>query len=251
MAEPMEDEFGTMARWTGEAIAALGPDHAVPAACRGSGTPAVLDWLLGRLDPTPATRVLDLGAGLGGPAAYAQERLGVRAVCFDPMRAASGIASSVFRLPAVVGDAARLPFADASFDAAWSLGTLCTTEQKAQWLAELRRVLRDDALLGLLVVVGTPDGFTTPWGNAFPSDDELAELLAGAGFAITEREWSAQLPDADERWQALERGVDDAIAKEHGVDPRYSGVKEQESRMGELLEAGRIRGELLVARVCR
>jgi SAM-dependent methyltransferase len=248
MAEPMQDEFGTMARWTVEAVTALGPDHAIPAACRGSGTPAVLDWLLERLATSPATRLLDVGAGLGGPAAYGRERTGLHAVCVDPMGAACRAASSCFTLPALVGDAARLPFADGSFDAAWSLGTLCTTEHKEAWLRELRRVLRDGASLGLLVLVGTPVGFTTSSGNAFPSDDELGELLVRAEFAVTDREWSANLPDAEGRWQALESEVDDAIARQHGRDPRYVRVKEQERALGQLLEARRIQGRLIVAR---
>jgi SAM-dependent methyltransferase len=250
MAEPMEDEFGTMARWTVEAVTELGPAHAVPAGCRGSGTPAVLDWLLERLDASPTTHLLDAGAGLGGPAAYGRERTGLPAVCVDPMRAASEGARWLFGLPAVVGDAAQLPLADATFDAAWSLGTLCTTEHKGRWLGELRRILRDDAPLGVLVLEGTPMGFTTSWGNAFPSDDELADLVERAGFAVTDRKWSASLPEADERWQSLERDVDDAIARRHGHDARYGHVKEQEEALGRLLDAGRIRGRLLVARAC-
>jgi SAM-dependent methyltransferase len=250
MAEPMEDEFGTMARWTVEAVTELGPAHAVPAGCRGSGTPAVLDWLLERLDASSTTRLLDVGAGLGGPAAYGRGCTGLRAVCVDPMRAASEGARSLFGLPAVVGDAAQLPLADAAFDAAWSLGTLCTTEQKGRWLGELRRVLRDCSALGLLVLVGTPVGFATSWGNAFPTDDELTGLVERAGFAVTDREWSASLPEADERWQSLERAVDDAIARRHGHDARYGRVKEQEEALGHLLDEGRIRGRLLVARAC-
>jgi SAM-dependent methyltransferase len=248
MAQPMEDEFGTMARWTVEAVGGLSADHAVPAGCRGSGTPAVLDWLLARLEASPAMRLLDVGAGLGGPAAYARHRAGVRPVCVDPMRSACGGARSLFGLLAVVGDAGRLPVADGAVDAAWSLGTLCTTDQKFRWLGELRRVLRDDAPLGLLVLVGTPAGFTTPWGNDFPSDGDLTDVLERAGFAITDREWSASLPDADERWQTLEREVDDAVARQHGHDARFRRVREQEEALGRLLDAGRIRGRLLVAR---
>ncbi|HET7799689.1 MAG TPA: class I SAM-dependent methyltransferase [Humibacillus xanthopallidus] len=248
MAQPMEDEFGTMARWTVEAVGALSPAHAIPAACRGSGTPSVLDWLLERLDASPATRLLDVGAGLGGPAAYGRGRVGLRPLCVDPMRAACHGARSLLGLPAVVGDAGRLPLADGAFDAAWSLGTLCTTEHKARWLGELRRVLRDDAPVGLLVLVGTPAGFATPWGNDFPSDDALADVVARAGFAVTDREWSAALPDADEGWQALEREVDDAVARRHGHDARYGRVREQEQALGRLLDGGRVRGRLLVAR---
>ena len=248
MAQPMEDEFGTMARWTVEAVRALSPAHAVPAACRGSGTPAALDWLLERLDVSPTTRLLDVGAGLGGPTAYARGRMALRSLCVDPMPAACEGARSLLGLPAVVGDAGRLPLADGAFDAAWSLGTLCTTEHKSRWLGELRRVVRDDAPVALLVLVGTPAAFATPWGNHFPSDEELVDLVVRAGFAITDRTWSAELPDADERWQSLEREVDEAVARCHGRDDRFVRVTEQEQVLGRLLDAGRIRGRLIVAR---
>ena len=40
--EPMVEEFDTVASWTADAVQELGQDHALPAACRGSGSPAAL-----------------------------------------------------------------------------------------------------------------------------------------------------------------------------------------------------------------
>ena len=37
-AEAMEAEFDVVAAWTQEAVDRLGPDHAIPAGCRGSPT---------------------------------------------------------------------------------------------------------------------------------------------------------------------------------------------------------------------
>ena len=68
--DPMEAEFDTVAEWTAEVAADLGPEYFVPAACRGSGKPAALDWLLTGLRPGPGDQILDVGAGIGGPAAY-------------------------------------------------------------------------------------------------------------------------------------------------------------------------------------
>jgi precorrin-6B methylase 2 len=39
-----------------------------------------LDWLLAGLAPRPGDLMTDIGAGLGGPAAYAAERTGVQPV---------------------------------------------------------------------------------------------------------------------------------------------------------------------------
>ena len=237
-----------MARWTHEAARTLGGDHAVPAACRGSGTPAVLDWLLDRLGPSPTARMLDVGAGLGGPAAYAHEQLGVRPLCVDPERDACLAAADLFALPTAIADAGRLPFDAGCFDALWSLGTLCTTEAKGSWLAELRRVARPGAALGLLVLVSTGAAFGTGAGNAFPSDGELSDLVGRAGFAVTATAWSSELADAGPRWAGAEQRVEREVAARHGADPRYRRVKEQESRLATLLEEGRIRGRLIVGR---
>jgi hypothetical protein len=69
--DPMEAEFDTVAEWTARVAADLGPEYYIAAACRGSGQPAILDWLLERLGPRPGQLMIDVGAGLGGPAAYA------------------------------------------------------------------------------------------------------------------------------------------------------------------------------------
>lgn len=249
--EAMEDEFGTLAAWTHEAVVRLGHDHAMPAACRGSGRPAGLEWLLSRLGPPPGASLLDVGAGLGGPAAFARDRAGVQPVCVEPMRQASAAAAELFGLPALMAEGARLPLASASFDFAWSLGTLCTTNEKELWLTELRRVLRGSGRLGLLVVMSTAESFDVPWGNAFPSEGELTGLLSAAGFSLTDETWADDLAEAGPGWKRREEAVEAAVRAAHGEDDRYRTVKEQERRIGELLDSGRVRGRLLVAAVAR
>ena len=66
----MDAEFDTVAEWTAQVAVKLGPDFYVPAACRGSGSPAALDWLIDHMRLVPGDRLLDCGAGTGGPAAY-------------------------------------------------------------------------------------------------------------------------------------------------------------------------------------
>ena len=66
--EPMVEEFDTVASWTADAVEELGQDHALPAACRGSGSPAALRWLADRMGLAPGMRLLDSGAGLPGAA---------------------------------------------------------------------------------------------------------------------------------------------------------------------------------------
>jgi SAM-dependent methyltransferase len=246
--EAMRDEFDTLAAWTVEALRSLGPEHALPGSCRGSGRPSGLDWLLDRLDVPPGGALLDVGAGLGGPAAYAREHADVRPVCVDPVRSACRGAATLLGLPALVADACRLPLAPASFEAAWSLGTLCTTERKYAWLAELSRVVRPRGRLGLLVLVSTGDAFGTRWGNAFPADADLEPLLGRADFRLLDRVWSDDLPEPGAAWRRTEQAVERVVHEAHRADPRLARVAAQDARMAGLIGSGRVRGRLVVAR---
>ena len=248
-SEAMEAEFGTVAGWTEDAVRALGPEHAVPAGCRGSGSEGALRWLADRLALTPDSRVLDDGAGVGGPAGWLAAERGVRAVCAEPMHAAARAAHRLFGLPSVAAVAQGLPFADRSFDAAWCLGVLCTTSDKAGVLSELRRVLRDGARLGLLVFVADrPLPPPLPEGNDFTREDEVRELLAAAGLGLLETA-VADLGDSPPEWSERADAVDAEVERRHGDDPRWAQAQEQSRRVGRLLAEGALRPWLGVAGV--
>ena len=168
-SDAMEAEFDTVAGWTEEAVRALGPEYAVPAGCRGTGSEGALRWLADRLALGPGTRLLDSGAGVGGPAGWLAAERGLTPVCAEPMAAAVRASRRLFGLPSVVALGQQLPFVGGVFDAAWCLGVLCTTSDKAGALAELRRVLRNGARLGLLVFVADePLPPPLPEGNEVP-----------------------------------------------------------------------------------
>jgi SAM-dependent methyltransferase len=244
-SEAMEAEFGTVAAWTADAVRALGPEFAVPAGCRGSGSEGALRWLADRLDLAPGTRVLDDGAGVGGPAGWLASggagTPGVRPVCAEPMADAVAASRRLFGLPGVVAAAQALPFADGTFEAAWCLGVLCTLSDKPAALAELRRVLVPGGRLGLLVFVA--DGPLTPplpEGNEFPSTAELAGLLEAAGFALTD-EAQADLHDSPPEWDERADAVDEEVARRHGDAPELTQAREQAGRVGRLLGSGELR----------
>ncbi len=246
-SEAMEAEFDTVAGWTEEAVRALGPDYAIPAGCRGSGSEGALRWLADRLDLRPGSRLLDDGAGVGGPAGWLAGERALRAVCAEPMEAAAGAGRRLFGLPSVVAVAQHLPFADASFDAAWCLGVLCTTSDKAGLLAELRRVLAPGARLGLLVfVVDGPLTSPLPEGNEFPSEAGTRRLLAEAGFGLEDTA-EADLGESPEEWTRRADAVDAEIERRHGDDPRFRQAQEQSGRVGRLLSDGALRPWLAIA----
>ena len=237
-SEAMEAEFGTVAGWTEQAVRALGPEYAVPAGCRGSGSEEALRWLADRLRLDSMTRFLDAGAGVGGPAGWLGGAHGLRPVCAEPMAPAVRASRRLFGLPSVVAVGQQLPFAGASFDAAWCLGVLCTTSDKAGALSELRRVLADGARLGLLVFIAdTPLPPPLPEGNNFPSESEVLDLLADAGFRLedtAEADLSASPPEWTERADAVEAEIE----RRHGHDPHFQQAQEQSGRVGRLLNRG-------------
>jgi SAM-dependent methyltransferase len=249
-SEAMEAEFDTVAGWTEEAVRALGPEYAVPAGCRGTGSEAALRWLADRLGLASGERVLDSGAGVGGPAGWLADERGVRPVCAEPMAAAVRASRRLFGLPSVVALGQQLPFADASFDAAWCLGVLCTTSEKAAALAELRRVMRPGGRLGLLVFVAEgPLTPPLPEGNEFPSEEELLRLLDDAGFALQETS-DADLGDSPQEWTERADAVDAEVERRHGDAPAFRQAQENAGRVGRLLSAGELRawmGALVVA----
>lgn len=146
-----------------------------------------------------APRVLDMGCGEGHFAA-ALLRAGAEVVAVDV--AAEPLRRARLRHPALdlrlVEPEAPLPLEDTSFDVVWAGETIEHVADTAQWLSELRRVLRSGGLL----LISTPEHgpLSRLWIGlsrvAFqarfdPRTDHLrfytrqllAELLADFGFA--------------------------------------------------------------------
>jgi SAM-dependent methyltransferase len=245
----MVAEFDVVAGWTADAVEQLGDRHAIPAACRGSANPAALAWLAEACELSPGTTLLDVGAGAGGPAAWAARRFGVRPVLVDPMPTACRAAARLFGLPVVTADGGRLPLRTGSVDAAWCLGVLCTVMDKAALLAEIRRVLRPGASLGLLVVVADHPLNTRqlPEGNHFPTRRELTALLTGAGFTVVEQ---VDVPEHTPlSWARRAAQVDALVTARHGTDPARALAARQGERFTRLFATGRIATRLVHARL--
>ena len=207
----MSAEFDTLAEWTAQVALDLGPSYYVPAGCRGSGNPAALDWLITELDLDHGVTLLDCGAGVGGPAAYAAGARSVWPVLVEPERGACRAAASLFEYPVLQAAAAALPLADETLDAAWSLGVLCTTRDQLNLLEELRRVVCPPGRIGLLVFVArsTLRRDEQPEWNYFPTAASLQRLIDDAGLRIDNQLSTADLPAIPAEWQASVKTVDD------------------------------------------
>jgi len=182
------------ARWVRRSFDRAAATYDAAAALQGE----VRNSLLERLDLTRLTPrvVLDLGAATGqGARALKRRYPGARVIAVDSSRSMLRLAGrrrSWFRPFALVrADAARLPFADASVDVAFSNLLLPWCDPDAL-LAELRRVL---APRGLLTLTGLgPDTLKelrSAWAAAdthirvgeFIDMHDLGDALVRAGFA--------------------------------------------------------------------
>lgn len=252
MSEAMEAEFNTVAEWTAQVAADLGPEYHIPAACRGSGSPAALDWLMEQMGLTAGETLLDCGAGVGGPAAYAAQARSARPVLVEPETGACRAASRLFDHPVICGLGSALPIADSSFDAAWSLGVLCTTPDQLRLLNELRRTVRPGGRIGLLAFVAhraipsdqLPD-------NHFPTPERLDVLIQQASLVVQDRLSTADLPDIPQSWTERAERVEAALAERHGAKRAWQLAEEQSSDIGRLLADGTLTGELLILRHAR
>jgi len=242
MDEAHQAEFGVIAGWTAELLVDREPAAVLAGACRGSGSPAVLAWLAESLCLTQGTRLLDIGAGLGGALSWAEQHYGIDPVAVEPMAQAAAGSTRLFGLTSVSASALALPLRDASADVAWFLGVLDTLDDPLAALREARRVLRVDGRVGVLAYLadGPIDPAKAPRGNRFQSAAELDHTLDNAGFVVIDRLIGQPLPEAPVEWQLRQARLQTELEERHRHDPRWIDAIEQERRFATLLDSGAV-----------
>jgi SAM-dependent methyltransferase len=147
--------------------------------------------------------VLDIGGGFGGPARMLAERHGCRVTVLDVTEAYCRLGEELTRRTGLGhlvtfhhGDALAMPFADGTFDLAWTQHSTMNIEDKPGLYREIHRALRADGRLAMHEIVSGPSHepvlFPVPWSrelatNFVRSADEMRALIAAAGFR--ERAW--------------------------------------------------------------
>jgi L-amino acid N-acyltransferase YncA/2-polyprenyl-3-methyl-5-hydroxy-6-metoxy-1,4-benzoquinol methylase len=162
----------------GKSVSPLDSDDLAPLdELHSGGRPATVE-LADLLAPAPGGHVLDLGAGLGGPARYLARHRGCRVTGVDLARETVEVATELTErcgLDDVVrfreGSVTELPFADTSFDAAIMLHVGMNVADKAALCAEAFRVLRPGGRLGLSDMIAS--------GGLGPGQRAAAERLTG------------------------------------------------------------------------
>lgn len=154
-------------------------------------------------------RVLDVGAGIGGPARFLAARYGARVTALDATPRFSAACERLTRsvgltdrVDTVCGDALALPFTDGSFDLAWVQAVAQNIEAKDRFVAELARVLTPGGRVAMFEVVAGPGGpihFPVPWADRpdqswLITAPELRDLLdSGPLHVVTYNQMQAVL----------------------------------------------------------
>jgi SAM-dependent methyltransferase len=145
------------------------------------------DRIVTALGLRPGVRLLEVGAGSGWPALYLGAKSGCHVMLSDlpisaleiaiERAARDGIAA---RCHAVIADAARLPFPDASFDVINQSDVLCCLAEKGKVLRECRRVVTPTGRMACSLIYVPP---------GLDAEDHARAVEAAPDFVETEVEY--------------------------------------------------------------
>ena len=181
--------------------------------------------------------MVDVGAGTGGPAAYAAGRTGARPVLVEPEPDACRAAARLFDAPVIQADGTVLPFADGAVGLAWSLGVLCTApghDAQLAMLRELHRVVRPGGRIGLLVYLAVvPELDDPPRGNHFPTSTDLNahDRLRAAWTPLAVAD-SRDMPEPPASWRERTAAVERELRRRFGHTSQFAAATGQSDRIG-------------------
>lgn len=161
----------------------------------------LLDVLGAELPKGQDARVLELGCAPGRWLAWAGAALGISPVGIELDPEGARLSRSLYpELPVVRGDAFRLPFPDADFDAVFSIGLLEHFEDPGPIIAEARRVLKNGGI-SIWIIPNLIPGSICRWHwSTFRAEnyaahktftlDDLEAMVGREGFRVTRREYN-------------------------------------------------------------
>lgn len=201
--DDLEQRLLDALRSAGKDLDALTPDDLAPVdELHSRGREATVE-LADLSCLTGGMAVLDVGSGLGGPARYLAGRFGCHVTGIELTPAFCQVARRFSALTGMderttfrQGDALALPFADAAFDAVWTVQAQMNIADKARFYGEIHRVLKPGGRFVFQDIFAGPSGlpplFPVPWSSDgsisfLAPPDEVRGLLAALGFR--EVEW--------------------------------------------------------------
>lgn len=220
------------------------------------------DALIAAAEICTGSQVLDICAGIGGPARYVAWKAGAEVTGIDLTESRchgalelSGRVGLAAATRFACGDAQGLPFGDASFDAVIGQEAWLHVPDKPALLREAARVLRSGGRIAFTDWIAG-DGFTAADRSLMeatfaavnvPAPDRYKDMLAAAGFSdIGVTDLSAErVPVLQERLAMYQRLRAETLART-GED-RDREYCEHYARFVHLAEIGEIGGARFVA----
>jgi ubiquinone/menaquinone biosynthesis C-methylase UbiE len=159
--------------------------------------PAATQELIEILDVGTDSHVLDVGSGLGGPARRLAKATGCRVTGVDLSEEYCAVGNELTswlglseRVRLEPGDATKLErFAQASFDAAWTIHVGMNVADKGSLYASVANVLKPGAPFVLFDVLSVGDEepqYPAPEQSFLATADQMSEHLECAGFSVME-----------------------------------------------------------------
>lgn len=160
--------------------------------------PATL-WFAETLNFPADSQVLDIGAGLGGPARLFAEEHRVNVTGVDLTDEYVDVATDLTRRCGLSeratfqqANALDLPFPDASFDGAYTIHVAMNIRDKQQLFAEVRRILKPGSRFGIYDIMWIADQdipYPMPWADTdatsfVEAPEQYRSWLTAAGFTI-------------------------------------------------------------------
>ena len=188
--------------------------------------------LASMLDVAPSDHLLDVGSGIGGPARYFADRFKCKVTGIDLTAEFCDVARSITERVGLQhsvefhnGNALSMPFANESFDGAYSMNVSMNIEDKGALYREMFRVLRPGAWLALSEIAKGPGEemiYPTPWAltaetSFLATPDETREKLQECGFELV------SFHDATDR--VIEFGRRSRQLVEQGEKPPHRSVQ--------------------------
>lgn len=181
----------------------LAPEDLTPIDEFHIGGRAATRHAIGLMRLAGSEHVLDVGCGIGGAARYLAASTACRVTGIDLTPEYVETARELSRRTGLgdrtrfeAGSALRMPFADASFDAAITLHVAMNIKDRAGLYREIARVLKRGAVFCMYDVMrGKNEGllYPVPWAETPASShlttpEEMQVLLADAGFDVEQVE---------------------------------------------------------------
>ena len=176
--------------------------------------------------------ILDVGSGIGGPARYFAHRFGCEVTGLDLTAEFCDVARELTRALGLerrvkfeCGNALAMPFANGSFDGAYSMNVSMNIADKGVLYREIHRVLKPCGWLMLSELAKGAGGdldYPTPWAKSahtsfLSTPEETRSGLVEAGFDVV------QLHSTLER--ALAFGARSRAMVERGERPPHRAVQ--------------------------